>query len=310
MLVVAVMCGCQDTSGWWENMQVIGPVEWSAEPAGVVKGFDAPECVVVGADGTAYVSNVDLSDGDPWTDDAAGFISRLAAGGTVEKRLWRNSNPAVILNAPKGMCIVDGQLYVADNRQIVRYPLAGDQRGEMIPVADSQRLNDVATDGRSVYVTDIGASRIVRLEGGKVVTVATLAGAGGITFAGGKLFATSATEGDLYEIDPSGESEPKAFGLAGELKSPGSVEVLPDGTFLVSALGGNRVYAVAPGRKTVTTLIELESPADVGIDRKSGLLYVPQFSGNVVAVYKLVATPKAPPAPTTRPVEPATRPAE
>ena len=48
------------------------------------------------------------------------------------------------------------------------------------------------------------------------------------------------------------------------------------------------MYTIAPDRKTVTLVVEgLEYPADLGVDHKRGLVYVPQFFRSTVEVYRL-----------------------
>jgi len=50
---------------------------------------------------------------------------------------------------------------------------------------------------------------------------------------------------------------------------------------------GDKVCVVSADRKTVKTLIELTTPADVGLNRDKRLLYIPQLTVNKVAVYNL-----------------------
>ena len=50
---------------------------------------------------------------------------------------------------------------------------------------------------------------------------------------------------------------------------------------------GNKVCSISADRKTVTKLIELESPADLGFDREKMLLYVPEMLVNRMTVLKL-----------------------
>ena len=66
-----------------------------------------------------------------------------------------------------------------------------------------------------------------------------------------------------------------------------SVVAYEDGTFIVSDFIGNRVYTVTPDRSTVTALAEIPSPADIGLNRQEGLLFVPQFMEDKLSVYKL-----------------------
>jgi hypothetical protein len=66
--------------------------------------------------------------------------------------------------------------------------------------------------------------------------------------------------------------------------------VLDDGTFVVSDFMGNKVCTVSPDRSSVSTLIEIPSPADIGLNRKDGLLYVPQFMKGKLSVYRIKKT--------------------
>ena len=50
---------------------------------------------------------------------------------------------------------------------------------------------------------------------------------------------------------------------------------------------GKEVGAIAPDRKNMRTLEIVKTPADIGLDRKRSLLYVPQFEHKRVVVYKL-----------------------
>jgi hypothetical protein len=103
----------------------------------------------------------------------------------------------------------------------------------------------------------------------------------------GKLFAVSWTLHEVYELDPTGKEEPRSFGVASHFTNLDGIEVLEDGSFLVSDFTGNKLAVIAPDRKTVRVLKEIESPADIGLDRVRSLLYVPQFMKNRVAVFKL-----------------------
>ena len=87
---------------------------------------------------------------------------------------------------------------------------------------------------------------------------------------------------------PAGKKPPQPFGLASHFSRLDGIEVLDDGTFIVSDLPAKKVFSVSPDRKTVRTLAELDSPADIGLDRKRNLLYVPQFFKNQAVVFKLV----------------------
>ena len=82
-------------------------------------------------------------------------------------------------------------------------------------------------------------------------------------------------------------STPEPFGFAEHFTNLDGIEVLDDGTFLVSDFKGNAIWLISADRQSVRRLIELDSPADIGLDRKRMRLYVPQFMKDRVAVYDL-----------------------
>jgi len=92
---------------------------------------------------------------------------------------------------------------------------------------------------------------------------------------------------EVYEVYPIGGKDPRPFRLAEHFTNLDGIEVLADGTFIVSDFMGNKVCAITPDEKTVYTLVELESPADIGIDRHTMTLYVPQFFKDKVVLFRL-----------------------
>ncbi len=261
------------------------------EPAAVLEGFVVPECAVVDpATGFVYVSNIASPPGEYWDDNGEGFISRLRPDGTLDALRWVESRPEFVINSPKGMCILDGRLYAADNTRVLVIGLAESKPEQKIAVPGAQRLNDMATDGRGVYVSDTAAGRILQLDligQGRHETVAKLEGVNGITFHEGRMFAVSWGLHEVYEIDRAGKHEPAPFGLAAHFTNLDGIEVLDDGAMIVSDFIGNKVCLISPDGKTVTTLAELETPADIGLDRKNRRLFVPQLRKDKLAVFAL-----------------------
>lgn len=260
-------------------------------PAGPKKpGFRVPECVVVDeATGYLYVSNINGKEETWWSDDGDGFVSRLKPDGTVDQLRWRISTRQVPLNGPKGMCILGRTLYVADNTRVVAYSLTGTQ-SRVIPVPGARRLNDMATDGRYAYVSDTQTGTIYRLDLGSRHAHRTIQGppsVNGITFGGGKMYAVSWDRHDVYEVDPTGQRPPRAFGLARWFKNLDGIEVLPDGSFLVSDFTGNQVCMISSGRQRVEKVASVVSPADIGLDRKRMRVFVPLFMRDTVKIYTL-----------------------
>lgn len=280
------VCCCRQSSGP-QDSPATQPA-WKAEQVAVVEGMNVPESVLVDpATGTAYVSNVEAGPGQAWTADGKAFIARLSPGGKLDVLRWRESTKPCPLNAPKGMCLSVGFLYVADIDRVVRFPLAGGAAGEVVEGVRGRQLNDMASREKAVYVSDTGAGKIYQIDRSPPREVKAPKTVNGITFFKDRMFAVSWGLHEVYELDPAGKKEPTPFGLAPHFKSLDGIEVLGDGTFVVSDFVAGRVCTISPDRKTVRTLAAVKTPADIGVDRKRSLLYVPQFDHKKVVIYAL-----------------------
>jgi hypothetical protein len=133
----------------------------TAEPQKVwqAKGLDGPESAVFdpGA-GVFYVSNVN---GDASAADGNGYIARLSLDGAILDREW-----ATGLNAPKGLALHDGKLYVSDIDELVVVDTASGEIIARYMAPGATFLNDVTAreDGR-VFVSDMMQNQIWMLEG-------------------------------------------------------------------------------------------------------------------------------------------------
>lgn len=129
-----------------------------------VGGFASPESVLLVGD-HAYVSNIGPVL-DPLAKDGDGFISLLAADGTV---LARHALPAdgTRLDAPKGMARIGGTLYVADIDRVVGFDLASGARLSVaeLPGGDPSLANDLAAEpGGTLLVSDTLRNALYRLD--------------------------------------------------------------------------------------------------------------------------------------------------
>ncbi len=265
------------------------PKVWTGQVAAVIGHMDVCECVAVDrTTGAAYVSNVQSADRGYWAEDGKGFVAVLRPGGEPVALRWKESTPEIPLNSPKGMCIVDGVLYAADITRVVGFPISPDTRVKPLVGPKGVRLNDMASDGTAAYVSDTAVRVVYRMSADGIRRIKAPAGINGIAFFKGKMFGVSWNLHDVYELDPTGAAEPKPFGLVGQFQTLDGIEVLDDGTFVVSDTNGNRVATIDPDRKTVRTLAAVKMPADIGLDRARGLLYVPQLEQNQVTVLKLL----------------------
>jgi len=265
---------------------------WTLEHIRSIEGFQTPECAeALPEDGTVYVSNIFAVTRDTIQAlDSNGYISTLSPGGEVEERKTVQGTEDVPVHGATGMCFFEGFLYFNDRNGLKRCPLDDPSAVEIVPVPGTDHgFNDAGCDDEYVYVT--GQDAIFRVniegEGGKFVD---LTGVNGVKCWKGQMFAvtTDGEQSDLYELDPSGENPPTPFGLAPQFAGIDGIEVLEDGTFLITDCHGHKVYTIAPDRETVTLMVEgLEYPADLGVDHERGLVYIPQFFRNTVEVYRL-----------------------
>lgn len=281
--------------GWLAHVGVLGVFaaasfggEVETKKVAVIDGLQTPESVAIDADsGVGYISNVVTSGGSgPWADDGTGFLSRLTSPAKLEAKKWRASEPDRRLHGPKGLCLHDGAVWAADNTRVVKFDRKGEKR-KVYKIDGAKRLNDMATGRNAVWVSDFGTSKIHRIgDDGSVKTVPGPPVVNGITLHDGTLYAVSWKKHDVYRVDTeSGSLEP--FGLAKHFKSLDGIELLPNGVILVSDFKGGKVAAISPDHERVETLVKLKTAADIGVDRKRNLLYVPSLTGGRVEVYKL-----------------------
>jgi sugar lactone lactonase YvrE len=133
----------------------------AAEPEKVwqAEGLDGPESAVLDSDeDVLYVSNVN---GDASAADGNGYISKLSLKGEIVDKEWVTG-----LDAPKGLALHDGKLYVSDIDKLV---VIDTETGDIVASHDASGatfLNDVSAheDGR-VFVSDMMENQIWKLEG-------------------------------------------------------------------------------------------------------------------------------------------------
>ena len=269
-------------------------------------GFQTPESVLhdVASD-TYLVSNIN---GSPLDKDDNGFISKLSPEGQVTALKWIDgAAPDVELNAPKGLGISNGKLYVADIDVIRTFDLATGKAGQQIKVNGSTFLNDVAVgpDG-SVYVSDTGlkAGKTGELEPNKKDAIYKVSPQGKLSTVvkGEKLslpngLSADATglwvvtwSGSLYHVTADGKPEPA-------VKAPGAqldgIIQTADGQVVFSSWERGAVFVGTPDAQFSPLLTDVKAPADIGYDGKRGQVLVPLFTENAVQIAKLPAAPAA-----------------
>jgi sugar lactone lactonase YvrE len=164
-----------------------------------------------------------------------------------------------------------------------------------VAVPGATFLNDVATapDG-GVYVTDTGvdasfkptgADAVYRIsKDGKLEALAKskdLHGPNGVTSVDGKVYFVTFGDKQLREVPLTKDTSwqlPK-----GQLDG---IIALAKDDFLISSWEGKTIYRGAKDTWK-DLLLDIEGPADIGLDSKRNLLLIPHFNGNAITVLAL-----------------------
>jgi hypothetical protein len=269
-----------------------------AGPPSVAKyaGFAAPESVVYDEVWDRYlVSNVN---GDPLARDGNGFISTLSPDGRVQELKWIEAGRGgVKLDAPKGLAIANGKLYVADISVVRVFDLKTGAPRDEVAVRGSTSLSGIAASpaGR-VYVTDagpptgrldgVGTEAVYVLEGRRAKLIAkgdTLSRPDAIAWTPKGLVVSSFGANEIYRLDDKGKrhdvtTTPKG-GLAGVVAVGDSLLVTSwqDAAIYRGTLGGHFEVAFADQR----------APGDLGFDSRRSRVLVPHFTDNSVEALEL-----------------------
>jgi sugar lactone lactonase YvrE len=262
------------------------------------EGISTPESVLYDAAADRYlVSNIN---GKPLDTDNNGFISELAPDGKITNlKFIAGGANKVKLDAPKGLGISAGVLYVTDITVVRKFDAkTGAPKGE-IPIPGATFLNDisVAPDGR-IFVTDsgwkagkegfdpTGTDAVYVIQKGKVTPIAKSTELGqpnGVLFTDKGLLVATGGKNELYRLDDKGTRQ--------------DVTTLPDGgndgivlagdKLLVTSWKSSSVYRGTLGGSFEAVVWNVSAPADIGWDSKRSRLLLPRFLDNQVQVYEL-----------------------
>jgi hypothetical protein len=259
-------------------------------------GLSAPVSVLYDVDRDRYlVSNVN---GDALAHDDNGFISVLSPEGEIASERWIESGKrGVHLDAPKGLTIANGILYVTDISVVRTFDAAsGEPRGD-IAVPGSTYLKDLTTapDGK-VYLTDAGAplgrwdgkgtEAIYVLEGGKARALARglLGRPDGLAWSDRGLVVAPFGASEIYRLDANGKKQDVTKTPAGGLSG---IVRLADGSFLVTSFQASSIFHGKLGGSFEVAFAGQSTPADIGYDTKRSRLLVPHYGDGTVEAFEI-----------------------
>jgi len=239
-----------------------------------------PESVLFdGEHKVLYASNIDGT--DPWGKDGKGSVAKVGLDGKVIATEWVSG-----LNAPKGMGLYMGKLYVADLNEIVVIDIAGGKIEKRIAVTGAEGLNDVSVGKNGiVYVSDSKLKKIFTVKDGvSELLLDTLKGPNGVLMRGDDFYLLDA--GGMYKMNKNKTLNKITDGMDG---GTDGIENISGNDFIVSCWQGVVWYVNADGSKQqlLDSRADKKNSADIGIDAKSKIIYVPTFWRNTIVAYRV-----------------------
>ncbi len=227
-----------------------------------------------------YVSNIA---GKPTAKDGKGFISKLTLSGEIEELVWVDG-----LNAPKGMGVFDGKLYVSDIDELAVIDIAQGKVVKRYKAENAQFLNDVAVSPYGhVYVSDMATAQIYILNNNKFLlwhASSMFERPNGLYYEDGHLLV--GISGKILKINPQTK---KVTVLVENTGGIDGLEADGKGHYVISDWLGN-VHLVAPGMEKIklldTTPVKMNA-ADIYYIKEKDWLLVPTFNDNRVSAYKI-----------------------
>lgn len=227
-----------------------------------------------------YVSNIN---GAPDAKDGNGFISIVSMDGKVTEPSWVTG-----LDAPKGMGLHDGKLYVADINSVHEIDTETGKIAKTYRAEGSTFLNDITVDGDKIYISDSRGGSIYVIEDGKLSTfISDLAGPNGLFADNGALVVALWDAKTLNTLDPSSK---QITSRTDGIDNPDGIEAIANNEYLVSSWNGMVHHIDADWNKTLVldTRQDSVSSADIEYVKSKNLLLVPTFFNNTVVAYEVV----------------------
>jgi hypothetical protein len=227
-----------------------------------------------------YVANIDGT--QPWAKDGKGSIGRVALDGKIITVDWVTG-----LNAPKGMGIYKGKLYVADITEVVVVDIAKAGVVKRIAIDSAQALNDITIDRNGiVYVSDSKGKKVYQIKNDvPSMLIENLKRPNGLL----------ATKNDFYVLDDGGVyklEKNKTLSLIANGMEGGTDGVVKVGgnDVVVSCWAGAIWYVKGDGTKELLldTQAQKINTADIDYNPAKKIIYVPTFWKNSVVAYSLL----------------------
>jgi hypothetical protein len=227
-----------------------------------------------------FVSDVN---GDPWAKDGNGFITRITIDGKFAEVNW-----VIGMDAPKGMGIYKGHLYVSDITEIDDIDIAKGAIVKRYISKDAKYFNDIEVDSAGVvYISDMFTNSIYRLINGKLerwIQSSELDNCNGLYCQSGKLYIGTKTKIITADL-ATGK-------LCDFITDTGPIDGLrrfDDNEFICSDWTGSvfRIGTDTRKKMLLNTSFENINAADIEYIPELRMLVVPTFYNDRVVAYEL-----------------------
>ncbi len=248
-----------------------------------------------------FIANVN---GQPAQKDNNGYIARVTGDGKVDSlKFIGGGRSGVVLNAPKGMAIVGDTLWVADIDVVRGFNRKTGKLVSNVRVPGAKFLNDITVGPDGIYVTDTGVEfgpsgepkhpgpdAVYKITGRRATTAMKFdgePGPNGITWdsAVSRCCFVPFQDKAITAWAP-GDSAPQKIAEGPGLQD--GVEAFGGGRFLVTAWADSSLSVLSEGKLTKLAG-DLPSAADLGYDRESGRVVVPQLMEDMVTILQVDA---------------------
>ncbi len=219
----------------------------------------------------------------PGAQDGDGYIAKVSAEGEILANHWVDG-----LDAPKGMAIVDGKLYVADVDKLVSIDIESGKLLSKTLVVGSAFLNDAdASPDGTVYLTDTENGILFKADGDEISEAfksdELKKGLNGVLLEQDKTLLVSYGSGKVYTLIGD-----ELTAVADSISGGDGLKRYKDGHF-VSGWGGEVYYLGNDWSKTkiLDTKADKVNAADFELVEKENLLLVPTFFANKLVAYRI-----------------------
>lgn len=250
--------------------------------------YKTPESFIVDeSTGFYYVSNVN---GSPSGKDDNGFIIKLDKNLEITDKLFISGEANEYeLNAPKGMGIYEKVLYVTDIDTVRAFSTETGELIKEISIENASFLNDLTIgDAGNIYVSDTNKGIIHKIDKElNISKVADISSPNGLRYhKDGFLYVVTWTGAKIFKLSLDGKIE--ELNIGGELSNLDGIDIDDNGDIYFSDFTKGVIYKYNFTNKELVTVIEdLQTPADISLDKKNQLILIPLFSGDDILVHSI-----------------------